>query len=69
MEIEWNKLSLDERAQFAAWRQMEQAKADAKAQAAAEAAAKPPLYEKMTEAERRTWLRKQGMPIQPWVKP
>ncbi len=69
MEIEWNKLSLEDRAQFAAWRQMEQARADAKARAAAEDAAKPPLYEKMTEAERRTWLRKQGISVQPWKKP
>jgi len=69
VEIEWNKLSLEDRAQFAAWRQMEQAKADAKAQAAAEASAKPTLYKDMTEVERRAWLRKQGLPVQAWVKP
>lgn len=69
MEQDWNRLTEQDRAEFSAWRLMKQSAADAKALSEAEAAAAPKKYDAMTEAEKRVWLRQQGIPVQPWAKP
>ena len=63
MEAEWNKLTPDERAEFAVFYKGKMAALEAKARAAADAEANPPLkrYADMTAAEQAAFRRKAGV--------
>ncbi len=63
MELEWNRLTDAERAEFSVWRQQRLADLEAKLKAKAEAAAKPKLYVDMTSEEKRRWRQTTGIPI------
>lgn len=60
MERDWNRLTTDERAEFAVWTEERQATAKAKVRAEIEAAARPKRYEAMTDAERVAFKRSLG---------
>ncbi len=63
MELDWNKLTDAERADFSVWRQQQLAELEGKLKANAEAAAKPKLYVDMTSDEKRRWRQTIGIPI------
>ena len=63
MQTDWNKMTTEERAEFAVWREEKQAAADAKARAEAAAAAEPKLYKDMTLAEQVAFKRRHRLPL------